>query len=118
MVGHERDRRIAGCDGVGVAPEVEQRQGAIVVRRRMAGRERQSLIKGGECRIGIAKYGMGQPAIDPSLGMLRRVRQNILKFGKRLARTIETQKHIGVLVEDGDIGRRQRAGGSGSDRWL
>jgi hypothetical protein len=80
------------------------------MRHRMLRGERQRRIEIGERKLEIFEFGLGEPAIEAGLEMLRLAGEHGRQFGERLVRPIQRQERVSVLIEDIDIVRRQRAG--------
>ncbi len=80
------------------------------MRDRMLRRQRQCRLEVGERAFRKSELGLRKPLVKAGLEMLRLAGKHDLQFGKSVARPVEAQQRVGVLIENvGIIGReRQR----------
>src|SRR5437763_12779082 len=97
------DGAVVGGDGLRVATELDQGDAAIVMRDWMLRRQRQCRLEVGERAFRKSELALRKPVVKAGLEMLRLAGKHDLQFGKRVARPVEAQQRIGVLIEDVNI---------------
>ena len=93
----------------GIAAKLVEREAAIIVHARMTGHRRERRVEFGNGLLMTAERRMGDAAIEPRLGMLRRAGQKLLEFGERLLGAAEAEQRVGVLIENGEVVAIERA---------
>ena len=101
MVRRDGKRAVVGLDRFGITAEFEQRDAAVVMYPRMAGRELHCGIEIGQSLLRKSEHGLGEAAIEPRLDVVRQARQHLPEFGERLFRPSQRDEHIGMLIENG-----------------